>query len=280
MLWGRTLAFVCAIASATAGSGCFLSPPSREVNRTAEFRKSESVHAPGRILLHTRLIEQPLGDEYLTREVWTQTANPLPHDTSTLLSMNGFRVGVISGVIPGDLERLATSEPAVVNASLRAFLADQPKPIPVNASTEPLAMRITRAVGDEPQVLDLPNAECALIVTATPTLDGRVNLRCEPRVQHGSKQPHWGPTADGTGFERLDQRPSEQFPTLVWDLTIDRHEVLLIGSIEDDNKNTLGQNFFEIHDPSRLKQRLLAIQADFTAGSSGVTSGVPGALVR
>lgn len=284
MFWVRTLVVVCAITSVTAGSGCFLFPSPRVVaERATELTNStppEVSANTGRVLLHTRLIEQPLGDEYLSHEVWTQAANPLSHDTAALLTVNGFRVGVISGVIPADLERLATSEPAVVNASLRAILSDQPKPIPVNASAEPISLRSIRNVGDEPQVLELSNSECAVVVTASPTIDGRVKVRCEPRVQHGAKQPHWGPTADGTGFERYDQRPTEQFPMLAWEVILAKHEVLLIGCVEEESSCTLGQSFFQIRDPSRLKQRVLAIQADFNAGQVGVTSGVPGALVR
>jgi hypothetical protein len=281
----RLAAVVCAGACVAGGSGCFLLTPTRiETERfptTSEPIAPERRPDDGRILLHTRLLEQPLGADYLTHGVWSETADPLSHEASALLAANGLRVGVISGVIPAELERLATSDTAVVNASLRSIRTEQPKPIPVNAATEPTRLRAVKAVGEDVRVLELTNAECAVVVTAAATPDGRVTVRCEPRVQHGERGASWAPNATGTGFERHDSRPCEQFLMLAWEVKLARHEVLLIGSVETDHPDTLGQTFFEVRDPSRMRQRVLAVQADFgDAPPRSVPSAVSSALTR
>jgi hypothetical protein len=285
MRWVRSLSAVgCAITVTTIGFGCLATEQSRVVVERpgilAEHASPDLQTDAGRVLLHTRLIEQPLGDEYLSHTLWTQTANPLPHGSSAVLGANGIRVGLISGVIPADLERLATSEAAIVDASLRIVLSDLPKPVPIKSSGEMVNLEVVRTSGDAPESIEISNAEFALIVTATPTTDGQVKVRCEPRIQHGEKQPHWGPTADGTSFERNDLRPTEQFPTLAWEVTLARHEVLLVGSTEEEAPGNLGATFFRLRDTLRQRQRVLAIQADYSSGKSVLTSGVSGLLAR
>jgi len=97
MCWVRTLVVVCAITSVTAGSGCFLFPSPRVVaERTTELTNSpspESSANTGRVLLHTRLIEQAfrLGERGLTDLLRSKI---LEHDAESAQRQERVAVGL------------------------------------------------------------------------------------------------------------------------------------------------------------------------------------------
>lgn len=231
---------------------------------------------PDGLVLRTVLIERPAGDPYLNNELWVAAGQPVPHELSALLARNGLRVGLLSGMVPGEFDRLVTSESATVSPMLRTARPGQPKVIPVNGPLDRCAYQAIHDLAASPAPVELTGAECGVSVTAYPADGGRVRLVCEPQVQHGERQGWLKPTADGTGFLRRDAKPLEAYPTLAWDVTIGPNDYLVVGAASDPSER-LGQAFFFNTDENRVRQRVLVIRASRTptAAEMGRLSATP-----
>lgn len=266
--WAAVAHVLFALFAASAGSGCtrvrstvtYAPANNPNVNTSVTARLAPPVADGGhRVTLQTRLIEQPAGDEYLTHGLWKAAADPLSHEHSTRLAVNGLRVGVVSGQLPGELERLASSDSAAVNPMLRTFLAGQPKAVPVNGPLPRCAAAVRADLSGDPAPKTWQAADCGVVVTATPLPDGRLSARIEFQVQHGERTFQYHPNSDGTAFDGRHQRTVEAFPTLAFEVTLRRGDVLLFGAT-DAPAGTLGQAFFFPPAADRLRQRVLMVQ--------------------
>jgi hypothetical protein len=268
-----------AVSFLLAGSGCFLrdrlvgkvTPPPDQVVTASHL----SHPAERRVQLHTRLIEQPHGHDYLTRGVWADAVDPLPHELSARLAANGLRVGVISGSMPDEFENLGQT--AAISPMLRTVQVGQPKPIPVNGPIESASVLVRAEPITSSQRKEYERVECGIVATSSPTPDGRVRVRCEPHLQHGSRRPFFQPSADG--FDREDRRPTEEYAALAWEVTLSPADVLVVGPTAEPADDALGSAFFLVRSPDRWKQRVFTLQATSTAPSSTARS-VTAALVR
>jgi hypothetical protein len=258
-----------ALLAASAGSGCSLFRPTvtyEEAGTPATTVARTAAQAPDgdtKIVMQTRLIERPAGDEYLTHGLWKETTDPLPHELSARLAVNGLRVGVVSGQLPIELERMAASEASVVSAMLRTFRPGRPKAVPVNGPLPRCAAAVRSDLSGDPVTKAWRAADCGVIVTATPLPDGRLVARVEYQIQHGERTFAYQPNSDGTAFDGRHQRTVESFPTLAFDITLGRGDILLFGSTAVPTA-TLGQTFFYPTEADRLRQRVLLVQP-FTA---------------
>jgi hypothetical protein len=169
-------------------------------------------------------------------------------------------VGVISGQLPIELERMAASEASVINPMLRTFRPGQPKAVPVNGPIPDCRAEVRAQLGGEPVAKAWRAADCGVIVTATPLPGGRLAVKVEYQIQHGERAFAYQPNSDGTAFDGRHQRTVEPFPTLAFDVTLDRGELLFFGSTSAP-AGTLGQSFFyPTSADGRLRQRVLLVQ--------------------
>lgn len=258
-MWHRWLSAAgCGLALAPVG--CFFLPkPETGVGKLTPFPpdlRSQLRADPG-VTFDTRLLEQPVGESYLSRGLWADTTDPLPHHLSALLAANGVRVGLVSGPTPAEFDKLATGEGTAVAPTLRRGLAGKPKLIPVNGPLDRCTAGVTDALTADMRKLSLSTTECAVLATGTPDTGGRVMVRCELLLQHGDKRAWWTATDEG-GFERTDERTKENFPSLVFEVSLAPSETLVIGPTANPD-DTLGGVFFVT--PSQAKQRVLVIRA-------------------
>ncbi|HET6572607.1 MAG TPA: hypothetical protein VFG68_03315 [Fimbriiglobus sp.] len=246
------LIFVCA-----AATGCLFrgSDP-----RSAGWYDRLRAMTGSGLAIRTVLIERPAGDPFLGRGLWASAGTPLPHEQSALLARNGLRVGVLTGMVPGEFEQLITSERATVNPMHRTMQPGKPKVVPVNGPLGRCAYRAFPDLAADAVPVELTAAECGLSVTARPGEGDRVTLFCEPQVQHGDKQAWLKPSADGTEFTRKDGKPLEAFPSLAFEVTLGPRDYLVVGPT-DEPDGTLGQAFFYTATTDRARQRVLVIRA-------------------
>ncbi len=248
-----------ALAVVPALAGCFFRKSEhRAANWLDEMRARATPE--GTLALRTVLIERPVGDQYLSGDLWASAGKPLTHAHATLLARNGVRVGVFAGVIPSEFDRLIHSEHSTIDPTHRTTQPDAPKVIPVNGPLDRCSFHAQAELTAEPAAVDVSAAECGLSVTAYPADGGRVRLVCEPQVQHGERQPFLKPTSDGTGFTREDRKPLESYPTLGWEITLAPTDYLVVGAAEDA-AGTLGRAFFFTGTEDQLRQRVLVIRA-------------------
>jgi len=263
----RTLGwFVGFVLIAAVGSGCQLFTPRAARDLLDGTRKPVGpppavVHTDGETPLtyHTRLIDQPAGNDYLNAGLWADVTNPLNHEQTTLLAVNGLRLGVISSQPPRELERLATSEATCLSPTLRSAVAGQPKLIPVNGPIDRCRLGVTHAVSAVAESKKYELVECGLALTAAALPDDKLKVRGEFQIQHGERQPWLRPTADGSGFARTDQRASESYPALAFEVILNRSDLLVVGAT-DDPVEKLGQAFFFANSVDRIRQRVLLVQ--------------------
>ena len=247
------------------GTGCHLFTPkavlAKRIGQSAPELPRATVTPNGDtpVTYHTRLVDQPAGSSYLNSGLWDETANPLSHAQTTLLALNGLRIGVICRAPPAELERLASSDATVLGAMLRSGVVGGPRVIPINGPVESCQLGIQTAVTGAVQSKRFELVECGLTVTATALPEDKLKLHCEFQIQHGERQPWLRPTSDGSGFARTDARASESFPALAFDVTLGRSDLLVIGASEDPVEK-LGQAYFFAHATDRIRQRVLLLQ--------------------
>lgn len=254
-MWPRWLCAVgCGLALASVG--CFLIPnPPTPIGRKGVFR--EDVQAERQIYYDTRLLEQPVGDSYLSRRLWADATDPLPHSQSALLAANGLKVALFSGTMPAEFDKLTTNENTAITPTLRRGQVGKPKTIPVNGPLDRCSAEVSDALTAEARKHEWTAAECGVVVAGTPESDGRVTVRCQFHLQHGDKRAWWTPTDDG-GFDRTDGRPRETFPSFAFEVTLDPADTLVIGPRAKPD-GTLGGAYFFTAD--HAKQRVLVLRA-------------------
>ena len=256
-MWPRWLCAVgCGLALAPVG--CFWlkhTVPPQVAGRAAP----SEVPADGmeRVAYDTRLIEQPVGDSYLSRRLWSDATDPLPHQLSALLATNGLKVGLLSGTMPSEFDKLSTGEGTAITPTLRRGLVGKPKLIPVNGPLDRYSAEVSDAFTADPRKLVWEAAECGVVAVGTPESNGRVTVRCQFHLQHGDKRARWTPTDDG-GFDRTDDRPRETFPSFEFEVTLDPSDALVIGPTAKPD-GTVGGAYFFTADHAR--QRVLVIRA-------------------
>ncbi len=246
-----------------AGTGCRLfGPKPAPAAKKRVGPPPAVVHSDGEtpLVYYTRLIDQPAGSSYLNGGLWKDATNPLNHEQTTLLEVNGLRLGVITSHPPAELERLASSEATVISPMQRSGVVGKPRVIPVNGPLESCTLGVSTALNAEAPPKKYLLAECGLTVTATALPGDKLKVRGEFQIQHGERQPWLRPTSDGSGFARTDQRASETYPELAFEVTLGRSDLLLVGATDDPTEK-LGQAFFFANSVDRIRQRVLMVQA-------------------
>ena len=111
--------------------GCFFND--KDVLEALEGRTSYSPLDAKRdtLLLQSTLIDQPLGTPFLERNLWLATTSPLSHQEDALFERNGLRVGVLSGMIPSEFERLISAEESTLNPMMRTLPPSIEKIVPI-----------------------------------------------------------------------------------------------------------------------------------------------------
>ena len=253
-LFGGTLA--------AAAAGCF---PRVEDIRPKAIWSRFGGSTPNDMLLRTMLVERAAGDAYLSNELWAGATRPLTHELSTLLAHNGFLVGIHSGVLPGEFERLMHTESSVVDPKERTFRPGKSRVVPIHGPIPLMQCKVLADLAADPAARTYTALECGLSVTANPIHADRVKLLCEPQVQFGDKELSLKPTADNSQFTRQERKPLETFNTLTFEVTLGPDDYLLFGPTENP-ADRLGQAYFVPVTAERARQRVLIVRALRPAG--------------
>lgn len=220
--------------------------------------------APG-VYLESVLLERPIGDPLLERDLWaSETANLSPK-TRALLAENGLRVAVLGGNLPQAFQKLLDSKADAVDPHGLTFANRIEAVLPTVGPIENCEYRVLADLAGERETVKLVAAHGGVLVKPEPSADGRVKLRCEPQVQHGERQDWIRPTADATGFSVQGEMPLERYPSLGFELTLGPGEYLVIGGSAAAS-DTLGSALFGVEAKSESRQRVLVIRAGYRGG--------------
>jgi hypothetical protein len=255
--WGVIV--LCALLSAPVGCKKPLLPdeqPSRSF-----FAKALTPMIPDEgLLVQSVLIEQPVGDQFLDRDLWASTRPVGEPETRALLAENGLRAGVLSGALPQRFQDLLDSEADTVAPSAMSFNARKEAVIPTAGPIDRCRFALLSDLAGTATPVEFAGARCGVLVRPRAEEGGRVAIYCEPQLRHGEAIDRYRPTEDGTGFIKREEKPLERFPKLAFETLLRPGDCLVIGW-NAEQKETMGQALFAAEINNRPRQRLLVIRA-------------------
>jgi hypothetical protein len=263
------------ILCAAAGTGCLYHRPDGSVglanpfagrpgpgpaNPAAVARSlGPAVPAEG-FYVESVLLERPVGDEVLDRQLWAAEQTPVPPETAALLTENGLRVAVLRGALPPVFQKLLDTEADTVNPRGLTFAGRKEFVIPTAGPTDPCEYEVLTDLAGRRTAVKLRQAACGFLVRPEPAADGRVRVRCEPQLQHGDRRGWLRPSADGTQFTMQEEVPTVRYPGLGFEVLLGPNDYLLVGWPAAMG-NTLGSVLFGVEANNQPRQRVLVVRA-------------------
>jgi len=259
---------LCALAGAGIGCKKPLNSPAQPASSTIARSLSPMIPPEG-LLVQSVLIEQPIGDQFLDRDLWASTRPVGEPETRALLAENGLRAGVLSGVLPQRFQDLLDSEADIVSPpNEMSFNSRKEAVVPTAGPIDPCRFKLLSDLAGAPQSIEFAQARCGVLVRPRVEAGGRVMLYCEPQIQHGERRDRYRPNEDGTGFVKTEELPLEKYPWLGFDAVLGPGDCLVIGWNAEQDR-TLGQVLFAAEIGNRPRQRVLVIRA-FQNGRSSL----------
>src|SRR5262249_45771787 len=145
------------------------------------------------------------------------------------LSENGLRVSVLAGSVPQRFQTMLESESEAINGRGLTFASRREEVLPTSGPHEKCEFELLADLAGKRAVVAFAQARCGVRVRPEALPDGRVRIWCEPQIQHGEKREWLRPTADGTGFVKLEEVPLARYSMLAFEGVLGRNEYLLIG---------------------------------------------------
>jgi hypothetical protein len=213
------------------------------------------------VLANAVLIEQPLGDAFLDRDLWA-AGLPVPGgspETRVLLAENGLRAVVLGGNLPPAFQKLLSSEADTVNPHALTFASRKEAVVPTVGPTDPCEYEVLTDVAGQRVGVKLRQARAGFQIRPEVGEDGQMKVWCEPQLQHGERRDWVRPTADATGFTIQGEVPLVRYPTLGFEAAIGPGDYLVIGS-SAEAAGTLGAAMFELDVNGRPRQRVLVVR--------------------
>jgi len=208
------------------------------------------------VLLDVAVLELPVGDRYANGGLWDEIdEQAVALDRKAALDDNGFRVGVVGVMRPTRFADLLESPRTNPNGRRVQMRAGNPRVVTLGEPRPVCQFRVAA----QPTPVAFEQAQCAVQVTPELASGGGVKLTFVPLVQHGTKSP-WPGLAAGTDADAAAGRPTERYPALGWDVTVEVGQYVVVGA-RFDQPGTLGHQCFVTADGPRSVQRLLAIRA-------------------
>jgi hypothetical protein len=212
------------------------------------------------VYLESVLLERPVGDRFLDRDLWAETLPVGSQEARTLLSENGLRAGVLAGSLPQRFQTMLESDSEALNGRGLTFAMRREEVLPTSGPHERCEFSLLADLAGKRGPVSLKQARCGVLVRPEALADGRVRVWCEPQIQHGEKRDWLRPSADGTGFVKFEEIPLARYPVLAFDAPLGRNEYLLIGW-QADQLDTLGAALFGVSADGQPRQRVLVIRA-------------------
>jgi hypothetical protein len=258
----------CAVCAAAVG--CF-GRPARPTGESVARSLAPVAPAEG-VYLESVLLERPIGDRFLDRDLWNTVAPVGSQETRALLAENGLRAGVLSGNLPPQFQKLLESETESLGGRGLTFAMRKEEVLPTSGPVERCEFGLLADLAGRRAPVVLGQARGGVLVRPEATADAKVRVYCEPQIQHGEKREWLRPSADGTGFVKLEEVPLARYPVLGFEAKLGRTEYLLVGW-PAEQADTLGAALFGVEAAGGPRQRVLVVRA--RQAGNGNTSDLP-----
>lgn len=241
-------------------AGCVHDSPVRPSAWLEAFKPFRGTNAADLVRIETALIERPLGDTFLGRDLWVLTDEQvIALERQAVLQDNGFRIAQIGGILPAALQELLTSPRGCIDPHHIQMRAGNARLFPIGPILPNCPFELY--LNHKTSCVSFSQAQCLLEVTPTLTPDGRTRLQFTPRIQHGQPSLLPCPAADRSGWVRQEQRPTENYSSLGWEVTLAPNEYVLV-STWPERPGTLGGQFFLRPERSPPVQQVLVIRTN------------------
>jgi hypothetical protein len=218
---------------------------------------------PEAVQMEVAVIERPLSDPYLNKDLWTFTDEQVVAlEHKEVLDDNGFRVGQVVGMAPSGLQALLTSKRSCVNHRLYLLGAGKSATLVLGPSIPHCRFLVAHA--GQPVEVSLDQAQFSVIVMPALTADGRTRLHFTPQVQYGEKHHDFRVAPDDSGLMMEIGRYSKTYPALGWDVTLRPNQYVIVGPRPDQTDSLGTQEFVQPEGPTPV-QRLLVIRTNRAA---------------
>jgi hypothetical protein len=248
-------------AACAAAVGCFTRAGRVPVGPTDPVVRSLAPVVPTEgAVVETVLLERPVGDRFLDRDLWADALPIGGQEARVLLSENGLRAGVLAGSLPPRFQAMLESDAEALSARRMTFSLRKDEVLPTSGPHPRCALGVLNDVAGRRVPLAFEEARCGVQVRPEPAGPGRVKVTCEPHIQHGERRSWLRPSADGTGFVKHEEVPLARFPALAFDALLGPNEYLLIGW-DATQPDTLGAALFGVPHATGARQRVLVVRA-------------------
>jgi hypothetical protein len=211
------------------------------------------------LVVDSVIIERPLGDAFLDRELWAYTMPVGTPENRTLLSENGITVGILTGMPPTRFQEFLDTKADVLKPQRMTFPNRKEAVIPTAGPIEVCKFSLLADLAGKPETISFKQTQCGVLVRPQATDDGRVKLWCEPQLQHGDSEVRFRPSEDGTQLTKFEEIPIEKYPALGVEVHLKADECLVIGCISK-RQDSLGTILFGAESNGNLRQRLVVIR--------------------
>jgi hypothetical protein len=194
--------------------------------------------------------------KYINGDLWQLADESLiDEDRREIMDESGFRVGKLGTQPPPTLLALLTSKRSNPAPCDFTFRTGDPKPLTVGPTQAHCRYRVER----EGNWVELDQADCRFIVSASHGSDGKTLLHVSPEVVHGDAKSTYGVDEHAGSFVSRQERPVETYPQMGWEAELALNEYLIVGG-NYEGVESLGHQFFVRPDEPEPVQRLLVIQ--------------------
>ncbi len=278
----RTQGLVLAILAA---AGCTLNKTElRQTDFVSKIGTGGQIIEPKRCALKIAILTRPVHDKVIDEGLWSMVdEQAIPHDVRHSLTMNGMRVGLLSGELPADVETLL-NKPTTPGKGKPVQYINIPDGDHTLISTgEPLSQvslllnRDGNACGK-----DYQDASGWLRTTAQYEGESSISLRILPEIHHGpisrafSAMPNTGEFAPRQ-FVQKDGQQEDALRELATSLTLKPGQVAVFGC-QGGASRSLGSFLFTENEVNsdRMLQRIVLIWASrSTTANPGANMGAP-----
>lgn len=218
----------------------------------------------------------PADDPQLDGEIWQSIDEaPIEPAVARELARNGFRAGVVSGVLPGPLARILHSGEAPAKPrdgageKLDGLIADpivrtrlvqarRGRRVEVQASDVYPSLPLLLGDGRELRGRTYYDAQAMYILEVDPRPDRTAVVQLTPELHHGPPRLRWSQGEEGV-LRQASMRDHEVFDGLRLRVKLSPGEMLLLMSLPDSGSR-LGQCFHTVESADGRQQKLVLIR--------------------
>jgi hypothetical protein len=239
-------------------AGCANSLPEQTTALMPRWPTAPATTEADTLQIEIALIRQPLSEPYINKEIWREVDElKLPLERRLMLEANGYRAGIISGNVPGDLQKLLTSKKTCVRSRRITLRNGNEHFLELAPGERQLVLHVVEQ-GDH-LVQDFADAVCGLALQLELDDSGGMRVKCEPRVRHGQALRLMKPAEDRSGWTLRSGKPEEKYPSLAWELTLSTTEYGIVGGLLD-REQSLGYQSFVQGTEAEAHQFLLVLR--------------------